>query len=145
MIFHSTEMKYMNDNATVDTNILIYAFGTQNNSKKNIAKEIIANCNRISLQAVSETVYVLQRKFNFSVNELNIIIQFLNENFQVQNADIFILKQAIGIMGKYKYAFWDSMMLASALTNKCTVIYSEDMQHEQTIDGKLTIINPFIT
>jgi predicted nucleic acid-binding protein len=43
MIFHSTEMKYMNDNATVDTNILIYAFGTQNNSKKNIAKEIIGS------------------------------------------------------------------------------------------------------
>lgn len=135
----------MNDKATIDSNILIYAFGAQNDFKKNIAKETISNCNRISLQAISETVYVLQRKFNFSDTDLNNIIQFLNENFIIQNADIFILKQAIAIIGKYKYAFWDSMMLSSAIANECAVIYSEDMQHRQIIEGTLTIINPFIT
>jgi predicted nucleic acid-binding protein len=36
------------------------------------------------------------------------------------------------------------MMLASALENKCTEIYSEDMQHNQTIEDKLRIINPFL-
>jgi predicted nucleic acid-binding protein len=36
------------------------------------------------------------------------------------------------------------MMLASALINNCEVIYSEDMQHNQIIEDKLTIVNPFV-
>jgi len=47
-------------------------------------------------------------------------------------------------MDKYQYSFWDSLMLASALENGCSVIYSEDMQHEQIIGKKLKIINPFV-
>lgn len=35
------------------------------------------------------------------------------------------------------------MMLASAIESDCPFIFSEDMQHGQTIEGKLKIINPF--
>jgi predicted nucleic acid-binding protein len=35
-------------------------------------------------------------------------------------------------------------MLASALENDCTILYSEDMQHNQVIEQSLRIINPFI-
>ena len=31
-----------------------------------------------------------------------------------------------------------------ALENNCNIIFSEDMQHNQVIENKLTIINPFI-
>lgn len=144
MIFHSIAMKYMNDDATIDSNILIYAFGKQDNSKSRIAREIITECNIISLQAINETVFVLKRKFNFSVNDLQEIIQFFKEKYIVKNIDIHILETAMVIMDKYQYSLWDSMMLASALENKCTEIYSEDMQHNQTIEDKLRIINPFL-
>ena len=33
---------------------------------------------------------------------------------------------------------------ATALENNCTIIYSEDMQHNQLFENKLKIINPFI-
>lgn len=144
MIFHSIAMKYMNDDATIDSNILIYAFGKQDNSKSRIAREIITECNIISLQAINETVIVLKRKFNFSVKDLQEIIQFFKEKYIVKNIDIHILETAMVIMDKYQYSLWDSMMLASALENKCTEIYSEDMQHNQTIEDKLRIINPFL-
>ena len=144
MIFHSIAMKYMNDDATIDSNILFYAFGKQDNSKSRIAREIITECNIISLQAINETVFVLKRKFNFSVKDLQEIIQFFKEKYIVKNIDIHILETAMVIMDKYQYSLWDSMMLASALENKCTEIYSEDMQHNQTIEDKLRIINPFL-
>jgi predicted nucleic acid-binding protein len=144
MISHSIAMKYMNDDATIDSNILIYAFGKQDNSKSRIAREIITACNKISLQTINETVFVLKRKFNFSIKELQEIIQFFKEKYIVKNIDIHTLETAIIIMDKYQYSFWDSMMLASALENKCTEIYSEDMQHNQTIEGRLRIINPFL-
>jgi len=39
----------MTDKITLDTNILIYAFGKQDDDRKQIAKEIITKCNIISL------------------------------------------------------------------------------------------------
>jgi predicted nucleic acid-binding protein len=36
------------------------------------------------------------------------------------------------------------MMLAAALENKCSELYSEDMQNNQIIEGTLKIINPFL-
>ena len=39
---------------------------------------------------------------------------------------------------------YDSQIIAAALTAGCTVLYSEDMQHGQLIDGTLTIVNPFV-
>ena len=134
----------MNVKATIDSNILIYAFGKQDNSKNKIAREIISECNIISLQAINETVFVLKRKFNFSVKDLQEIIQFFKEKYTIKNTDIQTLETAMAVVDKYQYSFWDSMMLASALENGCSVIYSEDMQHDQTIERKLKIINPFV-
>jgi len=44
----------------------------------------------------------------------------------------------------YGYSYWDSMIIVSAMENDCRYLYSEDMQSNQTINGKLTIINPYI-
>lgn len=137
-------MKFMNVKATIDSNILIYAFGKQDNSKNKIAREIVSECSKISLQAINETIFVLKRKFNFSAKELQEIVQFFKEKYIVKNTDMHTLETAMTIMDKYQYSFWDSMMLASALENGCSVIYSEDMQHDQTIERKLKILNPFV-
>ena len=45
---------------------------------------------------------------------------------------------------KYGFSFWDSMIVAAALDNHCSILYSEDLHHEQIIEGKLQIVNPFI-
>jgi len=52
---------------------------------------------------------------------------------------------------RYKFSFYDSMIVAAALEANCSILYSEDMQHKQVIKnpekngaGKLTIINPFL-
>jgi len=43
----------------------------------------------------------------------------------------------------YKFQFYDCLIIATALENNCTILYSEDMQHNQLIEDKLTILNPF--
>lgn len=136
--------RFMNGNSTFDSNILIYAFGPQNEVKKEIAKDILTKCHKINLQTINETLYVLQRKFNYSTTELNGIIQFLKQNFQVQNMNVSIVESAVQIMNDSKYTFWDCMMLAATLEANCDIIYSEDMQHNYIVNGKLTIINPFL-
>jgi predicted nucleic acid-binding protein len=137
-------MKSTTVKLTIDSNILIYAFGNQNEEKKRIAKSLLSECQVMSIQTVNETVYILQRKFNYTMMELIDVVQFFKENFQIRDLDFNILEKALDIMRNYKYSFWDSMMLAAAITNNCKIIYSEDMQHNQIIDGRLTIINPFL-
>jgi len=63
LILLLVEVNYMIDKPTLDTNILIYAFGKNDDPRKQVAKEIITICNIISLQVVNETVYVQQKKF----------------------------------------------------------------------------------
>lgn len=53
------------------------------------------------------------------------------------------IKKALYIKNKFLYSFWDSLVIASALENNCSILYSEDMRDRQVIDSKLTIINPF--
>ena len=137
-------MKSTNADFTIDSNILIYAFGSQNEVKKRVAKSILSDCQAVSIQTINETVFILQRKFNYTMIELDEIIQFFKYNFLIRDLTVTILEKAMQVMNIYKYSFWDSMMLASALVNNCEVIYSEDMHHNQIIENRLKIINPFI-
>ena len=45
---------------------------------------------------------------------------------------------------RYHYSYYDSLILASAVESRCTIIYSEDMQHGQVIEKELKIVNPFL-
>jgi predicted nucleic acid-binding protein len=58
-------------------------------------------------------------------------------------ADIATHERGLDITEHYKFSIYDSMLIAAALQAKCTTFYSEDMQHEQRIEG-LTIRNPFV-
>ena len=57
--------------------------------------------------------------------------------------DFKVYQDAYRIRARYNVSFWDSLIVASALDNSCTVLYSEDMQHGLMIDSKLKVINPF--
>jgi len=76
----------------------------------------------------------------------NQILDFINEivdNTNVSSQDIGTLKKGWSIKNSYQFSLWDSLIVASALENKCTILYTEDMQHQQIIENTLTIINPF--
>ncbi len=133
----------MSDKPTLDTNILIYAFGKQDDDKKLAAIDIIQKCNIISLQVINETIYVLQRKFKFPNQELEKVIEFLKQHFVISDLNLNTLDQTLKVTETYGFSFWDSMMVASALNNHCSILYSEDLHHNQVIEERLQIINPF--
>jgi len=45
---------------------------------------------------------------------------------------------------RYQISYWDSLIVAAALDANCDTLYTEDMQHRQVIEGRLTLINPFV-
>jgi len=50
---------------------------------------------------------------------------------------------ALDIREKWKFSFYDSLIIAAAVEANCKILYSEDLQHNQKIYD-LTILNPYL-
>lgn len=133
-----------------DTNIFIYLIDDADPGKQATAENLVTlamaeNSACISFQVVQETLHVLTRKFAHCVPP-DIAVEILKHTllpfWQVQPS-VALYSRALSIQDRYRYSFYDSLVIAAALEAGCTRLYSEDMQHGQQIDG-LTIENPFL-
>ncbi len=50
---------------------------------------------------------------------------------------------ALDFKERWQFSFYDSLIIAAALEANCTILYSEDLQHNQKIND-LTVTNPFL-
>jgi predicted nucleic acid-binding protein len=53
------------------------------------------------------------------------------------------LLQAIEVETRYKISFWDALIIQAANVAGATVLYSEDLSHDQRY-GDVRVNNPFI-
>ena len=139
------ETKHMKDKAFIDTNILIY-FVSNDEPKKTIAKDILINKTIyiISSKVIGEFFSVTRKKKILPSED---IIRFANEFMDIFDfvlIDKTTIKLSFDIHRRYKFSSWDSLIIASALENDCKILYTEDMQHDQLIDRKIRIVNPFV-
>ncbi len=132
----------MRDKVFIDTNVLLYLYDL-NNEKKRRAKDILKSNQCISTQVLNEFS-------NISIKKLKLNHDDLSKNLKkiIEKTTVFVFNEdtildAIDIREKYKFQYYDSLIIATALENKCTILYSEDMQHGQIIERQLKIINPF--
>ncbi len=130
----------------VDTNILIYAHDRAEAKKQRIAKELVRKLwDRsqppiISIQVLQE-FYVNLRKF-VNIEQISEIIEIYKEWTIIENT-LATFEKAIEIQKKSKLSFWDSSILSAAVIGKANILYSEDFNHGQMIQG-FRIINPFL-
>ncbi|MBD3843663.1 MAG: PIN domain-containing protein [Campylobacterales bacterium] len=129
----------------IDTNIILYSYSETELEKSDIANRLIFETkNIISNQVTNETINILYKKYNLNSQQIEDVILELDDNFEICNFTIKTQVKALRIKEKYKYQYYDSLIIATALESGCSILYSEDMQHNQIIENKLTIINPFI-
>ncbi len=133
----------MQDNIFIDSNVILYAF-SKNKRKKERAKNIIKNRGNISIQVLNEVSNTLFKKSKLEPTVVKKSIDLLIKYFQVYEVKIYTIYRALDLKERYKFSYYDSLIIASAIENGCDILYSEDMQHKQVIDDKLTIINPFV-
>ena len=126
-----------------DTNVIVYAVGKES-TKQAIARQIVADGVTVSAQVVNETVNVLLRKQGTALAIAHEIAESLLDLADVMPVNEQTIRKAIQISKRYGFSHWDSLIVAAALQADCTVLYSEDMQHGQIIDDRLTITNPFL-
>jgi len=127
----------------LDTNVFVYAVA-QDDPRSQSAEELISAGGTVSVQILNEFAAVVRKKTKMPWREVHLALEsvkVLCPNPLPITIDTH--KQALAIAEKYGYRIYDALIVASALEARCAILYSEDMQDGQVINGKLTVLNPF--
>jgi predicted nucleic acid-binding protein len=136
----------MHDKAFLDTNILIYAYSEDEPKKQSIALHLLDSFEDnviISKQVINELSNILLKKFKLGSDQVENVLLEIDNVLPIVDFDLTTQIKALKLKERYQFQYYDALIVATALENNCTVVYSEDMQHEMLIDGSLRIINPF--
>jgi predicted nucleic acid-binding protein len=134
----------MKDSVFLDTNILVYAHTDLDPEKQKIAQEIMrANQSIISTQVLQELANTLKKKFNHSWGDIAKVLAEASINNEIFINDQVTVTQACNVANRYGYSFYDSLIISAALATATKVLYSEDLQESQIIEGRIRVENPF--
>jgi predicted nucleic acid-binding protein len=134
-----------NEKAFIDTNVFAYLYSRTEPEKQKLAQESVDKYDCVvSTQVLNEFCNVCIRKLGKTVDEVQ---KALDEITDV--CSVFIIKPeqakyALYLHKKYRYNFFDCLMLSAAIQTGCKYIFSEDMQDGQIIENSLIIKNIFL-
>jgi len=136
----------------VDTNILIYAYDTQDLRKHKIAVKLLEKCwdgstiYYISAQNLAEFFVVATKKIekSLAIEQAEQIINDISlfEGWIKINYDAKTLIKSVFLYKKYGRSFWDSVIASTMLENQVYVIYTENTKDFENFE-QITVINPF--
>ncbi len=132
----------------VDTNILIYAYDRGAGPKHNLALNLVETLWRegtgaLSTQVLQEFYVNVRRKAQKPISARkakDLITDYLAWNPVINDGASVI--EAIELEQRYKFSFWNAMIVVAAQRAGATTLYSEDFNSGQVI-GSLKIVNPF--
>ena len=130
----------------IDTNVLVYALDKAEPEKQKKARELLRKTESgrlgvISTQVLQEYYVVATQKMKVEPELAKRIISSLSK-FEVVVINQPIIEKAIDISISNKITFWDALIVSSAAAARCRIIWTEDLNHGQSIN-KIKIENPF--
>jgi predicted nucleic acid-binding protein len=132
----------------VDTNVLLYAVDDTDLGKQQLARQWLAacwrrRCGRLSTQVLNEFYANARKRFSSAISAGDARAEV--RRYQVWKPwiiDQATIDTAWAAESRYQLNYWDALMVAAAQHMGCTVLLTEDLQHDQRIDA-LRIVNPF--
>jgi predicted nucleic acid-binding protein len=139
----------MSAESFIDTNIFVYQLERLDARKADIADDLIEHgietqtaC--ISFQVIQECINTAIRKAEVPLTEDELrkyLVDVLAPLYRVQ-PDIRLYQKALEIRFRYRFGFYDALIVAAAVEAGCKTLYTEDLTHGQQVEG-VTITNPF--
>lgn len=130
----------------IDTNLLIYADSGDESVKQRIALSLLKQL-RLNQKGVLST-QVLGEYCNVAINKLKLPhadirqqMQFW-EQYEVVQVTPAIIHMGLDLHQTRSLGFFDALIVAAAKASGCTVLYSEDMNAGEMVNG-VRIVNPF--
>jgi predicted nucleic acid-binding protein len=127
----------------LDTNVLLYLL-SEDIAKANRAEELVAAGAVISVQVLNEFAAVASRKLAMEFGEIRESLTTVRAVCTVKPVEIGTHELGLDLAERYRFSVYDALIVAAALQAGCTVLYTEDLHHDQKI-GRLSIRNPFIS
>jgi len=130
----------------VDSNVLIYARDVVDVAKQqraNLWLQLLWNINagRLSYQVLLETYSVLTaRRTLYSQEARSYLIDFLA--WRPLTLDWTVVQHAWQAQDRFRFNWWDCLIVAAARLGECDYILTEDLQHGQDLDG-IVVLDPF--
>ena len=134
----------------IDTNIYAYSFDKSEAAKSNIASNLIEDlCGSskavISYQVIQEFYNLATGKFKEKLKHDD--VRDFVKNIMYPYCEVFssfdLFEQALEISQRYRYGFYDSLIIAASIMSNCKYLFTEDMHHGQVME-RVEIVNPFI-
>jgi predicted nucleic acid-binding protein len=132
----------------VDTNLLVYHRDSRDAEKQRRAAEWMAylwqtRSGRVSTQVLQEYYVTVTDKLDpgLSSEDARDDVQALGAWAPVESG-LDLIEAAWQEQDRWGFSFWDSLIVAAARAQACSVLLSEDLSHGQDLDG-LRVVNPF--
>ena len=131
----------------LDTNVLVYAFDLRQPALQQKARTILFQVEEtasgcLSVQCLSEFFRVATAKMHLPADEMFKQIDYWQSAFPVFSLTPPIVLEAARGVRDYQLSYYDAQIWASARLNQVPVIFSEDFQDGQTLEG-IRFVNPF--
>jgi predicted nucleic acid-binding protein len=127
--------------AFFDSNVPLYLI-SGHVEKRERAKAVMMKGGVVSTQVLNEFAAVASRKYRVAWPTIRDVLSVIKVICRVEPISVAIQERGIALAERYRFDVYDSLIIAAAMHGGGEVLYSEDMQHGQTIE-KLTVINPF--
>lgn len=130
----------------VDTNVLVYLYDRDAPQKQQTVRALLERDHRdltVSPQVLQEFYVTVTRKLATPLPEAQAedAVRQLAA-FDVVPASGDLVLQAVSRSRRDKLAFWDALIVESALAGKCVGLLSEDFQDGRRF-GSMVVVNPF--
>jgi predicted nucleic acid-binding protein len=133
----------------IDTNVLIYLYDHNNPSKQTRSRLVLdklqaIGAGRLSVQSLSEFANIVPKKLSpviLLTDVIEIVRMFANV-FPVSYVTPTMIADAVRAVRDYQMSFYDAQIWACAKFNQIPIIFSEDFQDGQVIEG-VRFVNPF--
>ena len=136
----------MTSRSFIDTHVLVYAEASDAPYKQRSALDLLQRLYEQGLGVVS--TQILQEYCNVALKKLRLPAQHvrsqldLYEQFEVVQVTPTIIRAGLDLHQTRSVAFFDAIVLASAHAAGCSVIWTEDMNAGEVVNG-VRISNPF--
>lgn len=133
-----------------DTNVFVYALDDRDQRKKSIASELIER-GIMEATAVTSTQVAVEfanvanrhRDPHITAEAASLVLDMTIRSMIEAPTAIDDILAADRICRTHSLSFFDALIISAAIKQVCEVIYSEDMQHAQIIEG-VKVVNPFL-
>ncbi len=132
----------------VDTNVLLYSEDAAHAGKHGRARDWLRvlwlrRCGRVSGQVLNEFYVNATRKLKPPMPAEDARAEVRRyQRWQPWANDHASVESAWALESRYQLNYWDALMVAAALQQGCDLLLTEDLQHDQQIDG-VRVVNPF--